>query len=107
MRNMWEPMSSNCSIDEIGLLPFIITSYDPRPVKDQIADRYEHGGGWEPYDDGAWAVDETDWVIQYPGDPPLRPRWITRVNGETVRVYRHAIVCVEHADGTHHVLRMD
>lgn len=95
-------------IDILGYIPEIIRSTDPQPVADQIAERYSHGGGYSPFGQGKWMYDPEDQSITYPGDPKLLPMAWADIHGETVIVYRHAMVAIINQDsGNFVVLRMD
>ncbi len=93
--------------DRLGLLPQIILNIDPRPVKEQVADRYAHGGGWHPFGQGKWKFDPVRHTLKYPGDPVFHPYWVTEVRDETVYVYQSGIVAVVQKDGSFEVTRMD
>lgn len=102
----WKLLRPDLTLDVLGLIPDIITVRDPRSVAEQVADRYAHGGGWSPYGQDKWQMDE-DGTLHYPGDPAFKPLAMTEVHGETVRFYDHAIVSVRHTDGSFSVVRMD
>jgi hypothetical protein len=85
----------------------IIRADDPRPVADQINDRYSHGGGWFPYGQGQWTRNPETGALKYPGDPAMPPLASIRVNDELVVLYDHALICVVQPDGTFLVSRMD
>jgi hypothetical protein len=61
------------TLDHLGLLPEILQAGDPRPVAEQLADRYAHGGGYRPMGSGDWHFDEDTLALEYPGDEPYRP----------------------------------
>ena len=91
------------SLDYLGLIPQLITPADPRPVAEQIADRYAHGGGYKPME--GWVY--LDGWIRYPGDVALRPVAASQINDELVYVYPHAWVCIVQPNGDYAVTRMD
>lgn len=109
---MWVVKEIN-GYDALGYLPKIIRGDDPRPVKEQVAERYAHGGGWSPFPTGKWTMDQTTGAITYPpeepGDEPevYEPIALTTINHEKVFVYPHALVAVLQNDGTFDVVRMD
>lgn len=64
--------------DYLGMLPDIFRAYDPRPAREQIEDRYAHGGGFLVAP-GDWTMTygrdagEIPWAeLHFPGDPPLK-----------------------------------
>lgn len=92
-----------------GYLPEILLSDDPRPFKEQIEERYSHGGGWSPFGTGKWVLAPTSQQLTYPGDPAYKPvAMLTQnANGQTAIVYQYGIVCIVNVDGSFDVLRMD
>lgn len=94
-----------CHFDDLGLLPEIILADDPRPVSEQINERYAHGGGWMPLSN--WRT-LPNFGIQYPDDPPLQPlATLACASGEVVCVYDYAWVGVWKDDNLIGVSRLD
>jgi hypothetical protein len=89
---------------DLGFLPEIIRGDDPRPVKDQVNERYRHGGGWDPTPGFKLLP---NFVLEYPEDPPYRPVAMTKIGAELVYVYPHDFVGVFQSDGSFEVARMD
>lgn len=57
-----------------GLLPVVLQSGNSRPAREQLQDRYSHGGGYMPVP-GNWSLTVGPvgrWSLGYPGDPPYR-----------------------------------
>jgi hypothetical protein len=93
----------------IGLVPEIILASDLRPVREQMAERYAHGGGWKPFNKFKIGVGmDNRVVLQYPGDPPL-VMWCEcqHPNGETVRLFDSAWLMVTQKDGSYEISRID
>jgi hypothetical protein len=102
----WQILTqSSDSFAILGYIPQIIFAGDPRPVHEQINDRYAHGGGFKPMK--GWSFDPKTHYLRYPGDPAYRPLARAEINDEMVYVYPHAWVCVVASDGTFEVSRMD
>jgi hypothetical protein len=92
-------------IELLGFLPDIIRKDDPRPVAEQVNDRYAHGGGWRPM--RGWELDRETYAITYLEDPPYKPIAATKIKNEFVLVYPHAWVAVVQENGAFEVARMD
>ena len=99
----------------VGFIPSFLDLDDPRPAKEQFAERYEYGGGWRNQD-GFTAIDGTPvrvsslWqagTLQYPGDPPLEPIAVMRLREEMIFVYLHGYVSIFQPDGSFEACRMD
>lgn len=113
---MWELKASH-RIEELGYLPEIISCSDPRPVVDQVNDRYAHGGGWYPMKPKKWILDRESMTLTYPVsedeaaycEPEVyEPYARTRVlSGEMVYVYAHSWVLIDRGGDDWEVSRMD
>lgn len=103
---MWELLHPDMTPDHLGFLPHILDSFDPRPTAEQIEDKYAHGGGWRPYGQGAWALDD-DRTLHFPNDQALKPIARTFIREEQVYLYDHAVVAVVQPDGSFDVVRLD
>lgn len=100
--NQWTPEGPF-----LGFLPQIITDLDPRPVREQIADRYAHGGGWNPFKGFDLRSPATNARLEYPGDPPMRELSRTQIRDETVIFFEYSWVAVVQPTGEWEVVRMD
>jgi hypothetical protein len=85
----------------------IFSEEDPRPARDQINDRYAHGGGWSPLTPNRWKIVSEEGHIQYPGDPPLPPLFQWNLHEEVLRLYSHGLVMIIAPDGSFEISRMD
>lgn len=96
---------SRVNLDHLGLIPGFFLDSDPRPAREQAAERYAHGGGWKPMR-GFEFNPETN-CLEYPDDEPTRPlaEWMLR--DERIVVFEHAWVAIIQPDGTFEVSRMD
>ena len=94
--------------DLLGFLPEILRPEDPRPVKEQLADRYAHGGGWSPFGKDQWTLSK-GMVLKYPGDPALKPIAALRLplSDELVILYPHQMAAIIQADQSFEVARLD
>jgi hypothetical protein len=116
MNNVHWELSKDAALipDLVGFIPNMISADDPRPLKEQIAENYAHGGGWSPMDH--WKLDPATGTITYPAvsvdDDPEEPevyKPIAKavVRDETFYVYHLAWVCIVQKDGSFEVSRMD
>ena len=88
----------------LGYLPFILRDDDPRLAKEQIEDRYSHGGGWNKFD-GFTMAGNGD--LLYPGDPPTKMLAETTLHGETIRFYEHDWLVIMQPNGEWEEARVD
>ena len=88
----------------VGFIPSFLDLDDPRPAKEQFAERYAYGG-WRNQD-GFTAIDGTP-TLEYPGDPPLEPIACMRLRDEMIFVYLHGYVSIFQQDGSFEACRMD
>lgn len=95
---------NNGTPDHIGLLPDMLDLADPRPAREQFNERYGYGGGWLPMS-GFKLLRNS--ALQYPGDPPLLPRAVTKLRDEVILVYDYVWVLILQKDGRFEVCRMD
>ncbi|HXE86112.1 MAG TPA: hypothetical protein VN524_04825 [Hyphomicrobiaceae bacterium] len=93
--------------DLLGFLPEILRPEDPRPAKEQIAERYAHGGGWRPFGRDEWKL--SAFVLKYPGDPEMKPIAALALphSKEMVVLYPHQMVAVLRPEGDFDVVRLD
>ena len=88
----------------VGFIPTFLDLDDPRPAKEQFAERY-HYGGWRNQE-GFTAIGGTP-SLQYPGDPPLNPIAVMSLRDELIFVYLHGYVSIFQEDGSFEACRMD
>ena len=91
--------------DLVGFLPTIFDADDPRPAREQVADRYRHGGGWQPITGLTMRPDGSR--LHYPGDPPFRALAYAQLRGERIIMFQSAFVAIVQPDGSYEVSRMD
>lgn len=95
-------------LEGLGFLPDILMSEDKRPVKEQLEDRYRHGGGWRPFGDKKFKLNPKTLVLTYPGDPPFKPCATTQIGDEKVVFYAQcSLLAVIQPDGKWEVTRVD
>lgn len=94
--------------DEIGYLPEIILAeqFDPRPVVEQVNDRYAHGGGWHRFNGFMW--NRIAKTLRYPGDPPVHAiaRFVANAK-ETVYVFHSGWTLIDRGGDDWEVARLD
>lgn len=107
---MWKELNKpkyGTLADYLGYIPRIVRADDPRPIAEQVATGYAHGGGYSPFGKGMWKFDPKTKTLRYPGDPPFKPIAELQVRDELFIVYQHAVCAVVQADGRFDVIRMD
>jgi hypothetical protein len=92
--------------DHLGFLPDILRRDDPRPVREQLEDRYAHGGGYRAKSFDKFKLGK-NMVLKWPGDEPQKPLAATLINDELVVLYPHALLLVMQSDGKFEVTRVD
>lgn len=98
-------LKPNVPEEAVGLLPLIFQDWDPRPAKEQAAERYAYGGGWFPFT--GFEMNPETKAITYPGDPSHHPIAHTQLRDETIYLYPHSWVAVVQKDGSFEIMRMD
>jgi hypothetical protein len=106
---MWQLLTPGMTPEHLGFLPYILLASDPRPIADQLEDRYQHGGGFAPYGQGKWAYDPKTHTLTYPDDEPMTPDAIFHPANpdETLYLYDHSIAAIVNTDGSFAVVRLD
>ena len=98
-------------LEGLGFLPDILMSEDKRPVKEQLEDRYRHGGGWRPIKGFRLAKGKdilAQPALRFPGDPPFKAAAIGKISDETVIFYPQcSLLAVVAKDGSWEVTRVD
>lgn len=103
----WEILVAS-KADWIGQLPYIILTeqHDPRPVVDQVNDRYPFGG-WQKFE-GFTKWNRTARTLHYPGDPPMHAVALLEVSEtEKVFVFPSAWVLIDRGLDDWEVARLD
>jgi hypothetical protein len=103
---VWINLNPNFHPEGLGFLPDILLSADPRSVKDQLDDRYRHGGGYRDSGFTKFKLGK-GMALKWPEDPPQHPLAATLINDELVVFYPHALLLVMQLDGTWKVTRVD
>lgn len=97
-----ELLHPRVTLDHLGFLPEILLSDDPRPVKDQLEERYAHGGGYRPMKDSKFKLVREGFSLKYPGDPLYRPiaKFIFPKTKEVAFFYQEgSFLCIVQDDG--------
>jgi hypothetical protein len=100
----WLLFQPGMTAEHLGIIPAMLDEGDPRPAAEQFHANYAHGGGWRPTRGFALSA---EWVLSYPGDPPMRPVAMTQLREEFIMLYPHAWVLVLQPGGSWAVCRMD
>lgn len=90
------------TLEDWGFIPFFLIPDDPRPMKEQINERYQ--SGWHSI---KGFVKEREDCLKYPGDPLLKPMAEIQLRSERLVLYSHAICAIFQPDGTFDVARLD
>jgi hypothetical protein len=100
---LWIQKHPRATIEMLGFIPEFLSEDDPRPAREQINDKYGHGGGWRPLP----GFRMTENALHYPEDPPYALLFETTLHDEVIRFYNYAWVAIISADGSFEVCRMD
>lgn len=104
--NIWIALDARFHPEQLGFLPDILTSDDARPVKEQLEDRYRHGGGWRPIP--GMSLNRKTMTMRFPGDPIFKPAAFTTIGKEIVVFYPQcSLLAVIQPDGKFEVTRVD
>lgn len=98
------PVPDDPDESPLGYVPYFLAYADPRPAREQIAENYQHGGGWRPIK--GYTVDQ-DARLCFPGDSPIPPIAVGVLRDEVLVIYRHALVLIAQKDETFEVGRID
>lgn len=92
-----------------GFLPWILQAVDPRPARDQLDDRYSHGGGYRPRPGFTNLEPDSPATIQYPGDPTFHEvaRSSLPITGETLILFDSSFMAIVQKDGSWAITRVD
>ena len=108
MTSVWTGLDRRFHPGHLGFLPDILMVEDKRPVREQLEDRYRHGGGFRPMRTPKWKFDPLTMVLRFPGDPPFKPLAWTMVNDEKCIFYPMcSLLCIVQKDGSWEVTRVD
>jgi hypothetical protein len=93
----------------LGYLPDIVLPGDPRPVREQLDDRYSHGGGYREFGRGQWEWSQTSLRLKFPGDPAMKPLAALTLPAscEIVFFYPHQMLLIVQRDSSFTVTRVD
>lgn len=94
----------------VGLLPLIFSEDDPRPAREQVNERYAHGGGWHRFEGftlhGIEHEPKEMW-LDYPGDPPMKSLAWAKLRNELIVLFQFSWVAIIQDDGEYEISRMD
>lgn len=104
---IYATLDARFTIDDLGYIPGFLNEEDPDDARTQLDKNYQHGGGFRPQP-GWTMIDHITPVIQYPGDPAMRPLAGTVLHGtERILFFPYAYVMIWQEDGSFCVARMD
>lgn len=97
-------------VESLGALPYMLSSDDPRPAREQFNERYGFAGGWRPF--RYFTLGENNELIaprdpEEPDEPPLFPVADGKLRDELILFYPHAWVAIVQPDRSFEVCRMD
>jgi hypothetical protein len=92
---------------QLGILPVFFDEADPRPAREQIHERYAHGGGWHKFSGFELKMDKRGWYLAYPEDPPMREIARGKLRDELILLFDHNWVAIVQKDDTFEVARVD
>jgi hypothetical protein len=102
---VWMQLDSTFHPEGLGFLTDIVLASDKRPVKEQLEDRYRHGGGFRPIHGFKMKPNK---ILVFPGDPPFKPSAGAVINDEIVVFYRNcSLLAIIQKDGSFEVTRVD
>lgn len=109
----WTFHHPRMTLAHLGFIPAWLNASSPKSAKSQLGDGYAFGG-WQPFSigkigeakDGQFTM-SADYILTYPGDPPLMPLASAKLRDETILFYQSSWVAVVEADGSFEVCRMD
>lgn len=104
MRPEWVYKHPSMSSEQLGELPYMLNSNNPKSAREQLNDGYPHGGGWNPFNGFCLGKNNS---LTYPGDPPLKPLAEAKLREETIILYSHSWVAIIQPDRSFEVCRMD
>lgn len=110
------PRFTNMAV--VGILPDLLNVYDPRPVKDQLNETYDHGGGWRPIKGftlkavaPGLPVESRDVLAKltahFPNDPPFREVSRTIMGDELLVLFECDFMAIIQRDGSFEMARVD
>lgn len=91
------------------MLPIILLPNDPRPVAEQLDDRYAHGGGYRPSGDKFTLIGHPagDMALQYPGDPDFPEVSRCQINSQLCVLFSSSFMAIIEQDNSHVIVRVD
>lgn len=90
--------------EHLGLIPHFFVESDTRPAREQIDDRYRHGGGFFPING---FKHQGGGAIKYPGDPVMKPIAEATLHDEHIYLYEYGWCMILQPDGSFEVCGMD
>lgn len=108
----WALLHPRATAEHLGHLVEFLAVSDPRPVREQINERYAHGGGWRPSNPKYWRVSADQQRLTYDGkgeEPDEHFGVIASclVREELVILFENSWVGIFQKDGTFEIARMD
>ena len=105
---VWYLMHPRMTAEMLGLIPSFFHDNDPRSAREQIDDRYAHGGGWRPIKGFRLLPSRT--IQYYDAEGPEEPLPVLaycHLRDEVICFYAHCWVAIIQPDGSFEVSRLD
>lgn len=104
---VWFAIDPRIDEETLGFLPLIFDPEDARKAREQVDDRYAHGGGWQPQ--AIWVVNFHNGTAKYPGDPEIRALAMSYLplTDERLLLFPMSYVAIIQRDGSYEMVRMD
>jgi hypothetical protein len=101
-------MTYHCGEDShLGWIPGFFVEADTRPAREQVDDRYAHGGGWRPLDGFKPSPDGLK-LYGHREDPPFYAVAEGRLRDEVIRLYQPGSwLGIFQPDGSFEIARCD
>lgn len=91
--------------DHLGFIPSFLSLNDPRPAREQIDERYSHGGGWSPTKIFVFGGLDEPFILG--SGERHQPLAECRLREERIFYYDMSFVVIVQPDGVYEVSRMD
>jgi hypothetical protein len=102
----WTALRPGVTADHLGLVPSFFDLDDSRPARDQLNERYSHGGGWQPVRrDRIIACSSRSLLFR--NDPSLLALADTLLREEAIVFYEGSWLSITQPDGSFEVARVD
>lgn len=108
-RMQWLLTHPRATPEHLGYVPSFFSEDDPRPAREQLDERYAHGGGFRPAL-GALRLHPGNAgraYLTYPGDPPFPEIARTTLRDERLIFFDRSYLAIVQADDSHVLCKVD